>query len=304
VDDIVLTDRLVRQGFSRDEIGRLLRTGDLERIRRGAYRPAPDTPPTPTELHRQLIAATVPQLRADAVISHQSAAVLHSLPVWTADLASVHLTRPRSSGGGKKRSLVILHANPLGPADVAEVDGIPVTSLARTVFDIARTLPFDRAVAAGDRALVLGMPITLLSEMLDERRRWLGIGGARRVAGFIDGRAESPGESVSRVRCHEFGLPAPTPQLSVYRDTRCVARCDLGWEEFRTVGEFDGLVKYEELLKPDESASDVVIREKRREDLLRQLGWQVVRWVWSDLRRFGPVRDQLLAAFARGRLSA
>ena len=58
------------------------------------------------------------------------------------------------------------------------------------------------------------------------------------------------------------------------------------------------------LLEPGESASEVVVREKQREDMLRQLGWQVVRWVWSDLSRFGPVRDQLLAAFARGRVAA
>ena len=140
--------------------------------------------------------------------------------------------------------------------------------------------------------------------MLDERRRWAGVGGARRVAGFIDGRAESAGESVSRVRCQEFGLPAPTPQLSIYRDMRFVARCDLGWDELGTVGEFDGMIKYETLLEPGESASEVVVREKQREDMLRQLGWQVVRWVWSDLSQFGPVRDQLLSAFARGRLAA
>ena len=246
----------------------------------------------------------MPQLRADAVISHVSAAVLHGLPVWKADLSSVHLTRPRVAGGGKKRTLVTLHASRLGPGDSTEVDAIPVTSLARTVFDLARTMPFDRAVAAGDRALAIGMPIGPLSAMLDERRRWAGIGGARRVAGFIDGRAESAGESVSRVRCREFGLPAPAPQLTIFDNTRFVARCDLGWEELGTVGEFDGMVKYQKLLAPGETASDVVVREKHREDMLRQLGWQVVRWTWPDLGRFAPVRDRLLAAFARGHMAA
>ena len=60
-------------------------------------------------------------------------------------------------------------------------------------------------------------------------------------------------------------------------------------------------MKYQEFLRPGESATDVVVREKRREDLLRALGWQVVRWVWDDLYRFGPIAEELLAAFERGR---
>jgi hypothetical protein len=66
-----------------------------------------------------------------------------------------------------------------------------------------------------------------------------------------------------------------------------------------TVGEFDGKAKYGELLKPGQTSREAMIAEKQREDLLRDLGWQVVRWMWSDLYRSGVVKDRLLRAFGR-----
>ena len=254
----------------------------------------------PAARHRRLIEATLPQLSADAVVSHVSAAVLHDLPVWASDLGTVHLTRPRTGGGGKRRRLVTMHTQPLAAADVGELAGIRVTSLERTVFDLARTLPFERAVAAGDRALAAGMALETVAEMLERGRRWRGVGRARRTASFIDGRAGSPGESVSRVRCAEFDLPTPDLQVEVVLPTGGIAYADFGWRDCMTIGEFDGLVKYERYRRPDESALDVLTREKRREDQLRSSGWQVVRWVWDDLRNFGPTADQLRAAFDRG----
>ena len=68
-----------------------------------------------------------------------------------------------------------------------------------------------------------------------------------------------------------------------------------------TIGEFDGKVKYGRLLKPGQSVEQIVYEEKVREDALRDLGWQVVRWVWHDLHRSGVLRDRILRAFARAR---
>lgn len=302
---VILTRRLVEQGFTWNAIEGGLQRGELVRIRPGAYaRPSDDEEVEAVERHRQLIDGTVPQLSSDACVSYISAAVLHGLPIWADNMRTVHLTRPRTGGGGKRRDWVTMHAQPLQSADVTEIDGIPVTSLERTVFDLARTLPFDRAVAAGDRALALGMAAEVLAEMLQRGRRWKGIGKARRTAHFIDGRAESAGESVSRVRSAEFRLPSPQPQLPVRLPDGTTAYGDFGWPELRTIGEFDGRVKYQKLLRPGESASDVVVREKLREDMLRALGWQVVRWLWEDLSAFDPIARQLLAAFERGRRHA
>ena len=63
-----------------------------------------------------------------------------------------------------------------------------------------------------------------------------------------------------------------------------VGRTDFAWEEQRVVGEFDGRIKYGRLLRPGQDPGDAVFEEKRREDAIRDEGWGVVRWVWSDLR--------------------
>jgi hypothetical protein len=299
MDDIVLTSTLRTQGYDARDVRRLRQRGDLVQLRRGAYAREQARERSVDQAHRDLIRATIPQLRDDAVVSHASAAVLHGLSVWSKAIDRVHVTR-NGSGGGKRRSLVHVHASPLGGGDVTSIGGIPVTSLARTVLDLCRTLPFEQTVAAGDHALRLGLLATALEEAMTLLEGWPGTRQARRAIAFLDGRSESAGESVSRVRIHEAGLPAPVPQREIYGpDGRLVARVDFCWEEQRTVGEFDGKIKYGRLLKPGQSIEDVLFDEKRREDALRDLGWQIVRWLWADLYRQGVIRDRILRAFAR-----
>jgi hypothetical protein len=74
---------------------------------------------------------------------------------------------------------------------------------------------------------------------------------------------------------------------------------DFYWEEHKTIGEFDGKIKYGRLLKPGQRIEDVIFDEKVREDELRDLGLQVVRWLWNDLGRAGLLRERVLRAFAR-----
>jgi hypothetical protein len=74
---------------------------------------------------------------------------------------------------------------------------------------------------------------------------------------------------------------------------------DFGWPGLRTVGEFDGRVKYVRLLRPGQDPGDVVFEEKRREDDLRDAGLQVVRWGWDDLGDFDLVAARLRRAFRR-----
>jgi very-short-patch-repair endonuclease len=98
----------------------------------------------------------------------------------------------------------------------------------------------------------------------------------------------------------EEGLPAPEPQREVFGpDGRPIARVDFCWEEQKTIGEFDGKIKYGRLLKPGQRIEDVIFEEKLREDALRDLGWQIVRWLWRDLYRRGVLRERVLRAFAR-----
>ena len=122
---------------------------------------------------------------------------------------------------------------------------------------------------------------------------------------FLDGRSESAGESVSRVRLVQQGLPCPDLQREIYdADGRLVARVDFCWDEERTVGEFDGKQKYGRLLRPGQTSEEVIYAEKVREDALRDVGWQVVRWLWRDLNRHGVLRDRVRRAFARSNSSS
>ena len=120
---------------------------------------------------------------------------------------------------------------------------------------------------------------------------------ARRAAAFADGRSESVGESRSRVAIALAGLPAPTLQWPV-RLGGSTAYTDFGWARQRTVGEFDGKVKYGRLLEPGQDVGEVVYAEKLREDAIRDEDWRVVRWTWVDLRDFGPTAARIRARFA------
>lgn len=102
---------------------------------------------------------------------------------------------------------------------------------------------------------------------------------------FSDPASESPGESWSRVIFEEWGLQAPELQKTFRLPEGGTARVDFWWEGVAVVGEFDGLVKYRrDSGLSAEAAEDVVIREKIREEQLRHLGVEVIRWTWEDLR--------------------
>lgn len=304
MSEVSLTAQLRARGFNDDDLARLRRRGDLVRVRRGAYALPNNLGPIDTwdavDRHRLLTAATAPQLFPGAVISHASAAVLHGLPTWPEALKRVHASRSRNYGG-KLRTVVAVHCAPFLPTEVIDIDGIPTTTLARTVIDLARSRPFEEAVAAGDRALTLGLAPAALSYVLRRMERWPNVRQARRVVAFLDPRSESAGESVSRVRIADEGLPAPQLQREISNACgRAIGRVDFCWDEQRTIGEFDGKIKYGRLLKPDQTIQDVIFAEKVREDELRDNGWQVVRWLWSDLYQQGVLRERLLRAFKRG----
>jgi hypothetical protein len=284
-------------GWSDDELGRLVRQGDLERLRRGAY-VAGTLPADVAAVHRLLVRATLAGLRRPAVVSHQSAAVLHGLPLWDAPLDRVHVTRRPGAWNDVSRVLRV-HVTRLRDDEIVMVDGIGVTDPVRTALDLARSLPHEAAVVALDAALHRD-----LLQLTDLRTRLFDIAGtpgsrsAARAIAFADGRSESVGESRSRVILHRWGLAPSALQFEVNApDGRFLGRTDFAWEERQVVGEFDGRVKYGRLLRPGQDPGDAVFEEKRREDEIRDEGWGVIRWVWGELavpHRFaGRVRRSL-----------
>ncbi|HEY5784388.1 MAG TPA: hypothetical protein VIT65_06405 [Microlunatus sp.] len=303
MERVRLTRELRSEGYDPAELARLRRSGTIRSVRRGAY--VMDSTPIGDQdsAHWEQIKATVGLLSTPAVVSHMSAALLHGLPLWNAELGRVHLIRDRANGGHVD-DLVHLHVMPLALGDVTEIDGIAVTSLARTVCDLARTLSTFKAVPIGDAALARGLYPVELTDVLARCRGWRGVVRARRTIDFLDARSESPGESCSRVILHEQGLPKPDLQVEIYDDHGYfLARSDFGWIEGRTLGEFDGQGKYGALRRPEQCADDVVLDEKAREDRLRDHGWQVARWNWPVLRTPIELRKRVERAFARAHVS-
>ena len=287
-------------GYSEDDVRRLLRTGVFTQVRRGAY--AEHLPDDGDACHALLLRAALTELAPGAVASHVSAAVVHGLPTWRLPLERAQVTVDRRSGG-RVDPRVHVYTAPLHPDDVVTVDGLVVTSLARTVVDIARWAELEPAVVVADAALrardLQADEACLRSALVDALRRakgWPGVPAARRTVAFADGRAESVGESRSRVALARAGVPTPVLQLPV-RHAGGTAYADFGWPEQRTIGEFDGKAKYERLLRPGQTSADAVYEEKLREDAVRAEGWEVVRWRWADLRDFAPTAARLRERF-------
>lgn len=168
-----------------------------------------------------------------------------------------------------------------------------MTSIARTVVDLARSEDAAWALAAADAALHRGVDIDELHSLLEDNPRRPGNRAARQRLLMADGRAESPGESISRFNMAMAGLPEPVLQQEFTLPGGSLVRTDFWWPQFRLVGEFDGLVKYGEEFAA--GGVDALVREKAREDGLRGLGLFVVRWGWRV-----ALNRQLLAATIRG----
>jgi len=194
-----------------------------------------------------------------------------------------------------------LHVARLPDEEVSAVGGLPATDLNRTVVDLSRSLPFDPAVVAADAALATHA--TSREQLAASLSRTGAVPGARRAArviAFADGRSESVGESRSRVLIQRLGLPPPDLQIRLRRpDGSLVGRCNSGWREQRTVGEFDGRGKYGRLLRGGQAPGDAVFEEKVREDAIRDAGWSVARWTWVDIGTPRLVGDRLGRAFFR-----
>ena len=116
-----------------------------------------------------------------------------------------------------------------------------------------------------------------------------------RVVEVADGGAESPGESAVRFVLLRYGLPAPQTQVPV-RTRLGAFRADMGWEAWRLLVEFDGLVKYRELAGGDPAR--VLYAEKRRQEAMEEEGWRVLRVTTPDLRDGAGIVERVRRAVA------
>ena len=179
----------------------------------------------------------------------------------------------------------VVHVAELEPDEVLTRNGFQLTNVARTLLDHACTASFAAAVVAADHALHQELVTPeVLGDALSRTRHRRGAAAARRALLFANGRSESPGESRLRLEIHRAGLPVPVLQVRVYApDGTFLGRVDLGYPELGLLMEFDGKTKYTKLRRQGQSIDEVVVAEKEREDLIRGLGYTVIRFDWNDL---------------------
>lgn len=284
---IITAPELLARGYSRRAREHAERTGHLFRVRHGVYALSSELPTGPDAAEAILeirSRAAARHISTGTAMSHTSALVLHGLPVHDLDTRRVTTTRHRPGSGSRRGESAICHNNHLGDA-VIEVDGIPVTSPARTIVDVARTSPFTGAVCAADEALrrKLCSPADLAVELEAAAGR-VGISRARAVVAFADSGAQSVFESVSRVAINRAGLPMPELQREFILPDGSSAFVDMYWEEWGLVGEADGSGKY----GIDDGEVEVRTKlrgEKKRQNDIESLGNIFRRWQWQDFRQ-------------------
>lgn len=262
------------------------REGVIVRLRRGMYA-AGEHYYASDDAGKHLLhaRAAMAAQQGTVALTGVSAAALHGFALYENDLSVVHLLR--LDRGSSHRAAKINHhvVTQDIERDIGLYDGVMAISPARAVWEVACRSSLESGVVTADSALhqdpQLGQAI---AELHDRFAYFPGSRRGRLAVKLTDPRAESPGESVTRVQFHRFGIPMPELQYHVL-DGRgaLVGISDFYWEKYRHLGEFDGKIKYQRLLRPGETASECVFREKKREDAMRADFRGMTRFIWSEV---------------------
>ena len=269
------TRQAKHHGVSPENLTVLCREGLLRRMLRGVYVAAQAGDSIP--LRAEALRLVVPD---DCVVCDRHAGWLHGAtmvlqPNEHLELRPISVFRP--SGHGRLRNgLTDSGERNLTREDVVELHGLRVTTPVRTAWDLGRVRYTEPSISALDAMLRLGA--FTKEELLAGVERFRGmrwVTTLRAMAPVADGRSESPGESVLRLRWIECQLPTPTPQLEVFRGESFLARLDLANLEIRFAAEYDGAEWHS---SPEQQAHD---RERRSQ--VSDEGWLVRPFTSANL---------------------
>jgi hypothetical protein len=205
--------------------------------------------------------------RRQATIAGAAASALHGAQ-WVGADTTIELV---SKNARPQRGLIVRNET-VAADEVTAIRRLPVTSVARTAFDLGRHLPRGQALARLD-ALMRATPFSL-EDVSVLAKRYRGTRGLRRlgdVLPMVDGGAASPKESWLRLLLIDAGLPKPTTQIPVNDGWRLVGVLDMGWEDYMVAVEYDG----------DQHRTDrrQFVKDINRLAKFQDLGWIVVRVV-------------------------
>ncbi|GAA1982518.1 hypothetical protein [Microbacterium pumilum] len=298
------------RGMGRTDLRDAVRGGRLVVVHRGWYVDATTWRGWyPESRHVAKALAVVRTMRGgEVLLSHASAAALWGLPFYRFDPPRVHVSGAGTNGVTRGSSGVARHEVAV-EGHHAEVDGVPVTSLARTAADLAGRLPLEAAISIVDAALrkvawVDGSRRYDIDAAEEWKAKVLGCSALRRgargsvqgrwVVEFADGRAQLPGESVSRLYLHQLGFAPPRLQVRIDHSTGWYD-IDFGLDDVQVWGEFDGTGKYTDPeMLAERSTAEAVLEEKRREDDIRgRTRRPIIRWGSPHIRDVDAFRQRL-----------
>lgn len=282
-------EELRATGISARSVQRLVRNGQLERIthqlfRLGAVRP--------TRL--QEIATACRSLKG-ATASHGTAAELHRFRYLPFD-NQIHVIIPR--GGTRISNLAVVHQRELC-SNLREVrpDGIPVTSAAATLMELAGSLSstrFDRvAEDALDRRLTTLDEVDALIELTQSRGRR----GIDPLRAWFERRSCQPVTESELERaflrfCTRFDIEVPETQVLLHDDAVVVGRIDALFRRKRVAVELDGRAGHQQI-------SDFE-RDRLRDQRLVAAGWIPLRITWQQIhQRPEELADRIMAIIRR-----
>lgn len=299
---LLLTRDRNLHGLSADDLAKRVRSGALVRVRHGVYVDGPTwRGMKPWEQYRVRVQAAGETFEKPTIFARNSAASVWGVPTICLHHPVQALTL--KNDGGRSRAGVSRHFAARADLKVVRLEGLLVTDRLRTVLDLAAFSPFAEAVAPLDHVLRPDprrqLPAVTKAELESAMGSIYSAAAARRIRAaieFADPASGSAGESWSRALIHVAGFEAPVLQQRFSDAAGLVGYSDFYWKESRVVGEFDGEEKYvKDAYLKGLTASQAVVAEKQRENRIRALGCNVVRWDWADLKA-GRLEARLAAA--------
>jgi hypothetical protein len=276
-------------GLDGNDLGWLVEHGFLVRPIKSVYLAA--QVPDSIDLRCACLRLVVPP---DAVVCDRHAGWLHGATMVLApgehlELAPIRLFLP--AGRGRLRNdLADSGERTFRADDIMELDGLRVTTPIRTAWDLGRNRWTERSLSAMDQ--MLRLRVFTKEELVTGVERFRGMRWVRTLrvmAPLADGRAESPPESVLRLRWIETLRFPPTPQLEVSDDGEFLARLDLGSEEWRYGAEYDGADWHD---TPEQQEHD----RKRRRQCEKRAGYVITPFRKEHLFGQNANSEQLLLA--------
>lgn len=270
----------------------LLTRADLRRDYLKIYRDVYMRRPCEIDAATRACAASV-FARGKAVVAGPSAAALHGSK-W---IPAEHKAELIWHEHRQPYAAILIRADELLTGEVETIDGVAVTTAARTAYDLGRKGTFTNALAMVDSLCnATSLRPGTVALLADNHRGSRGIVQLRQVLEIADGGSESPQESRLRLLIHDVGLPLPETQIKVEgANGRVFARIDMGWKRWKVAVEYDGEQHWS---NPEQRAWDI-----ERTYRLEQLGWKVIRVSAEQLRRgrialVARIRDALRASGA------